>query len=131
MTKIRPDSIIMSSITPGFGYRGILYTDIVVSGTIPDGGKHFYGTITVPEDTFGIAFYKVTGSSIVTADDMMELGNGYSGVDNALSMTTYVFGSKHNTTYTIDVFINNYSGSSQTVPTQTVHIQLYTFVNPY
>lgn len=131
MSRIRPDSIIMSSLTPGFGYEDPLYTDILVSGTIPNGGKHFYGTISVPENTFAVGFYKVTGSSIVASDDMMEVGNGYSGVSNALSMTTYVFGSTSDATYTIDVLINNYSGSAVTVPTQTVHIILYPFISPY
>lgn len=131
MSNIRPDSVIMSSIMPGFPYRGILPLDVVVSGSIPDGGKHFYGTITVPEDTFGIGFYAVTGSTIMSTDERAEMGNGYSGIDNALGMTTYIFGSKSGTTFTIDILINNYSGSAQTVPTQTVHVQLYTFVSPF
>lgn len=130
MSNIRPDNVILSSKTQGFGYVGILTTSISISGSIPDGGKKFYGSITVSPDSFSIGFYTVAGS-YVASDEKYEVGNGYSVVDNALGMTTYVLGSQSGTAYTASVLINNYSGSPQVVPTQTVTILIYEFESPF
>ena len=128
---INPDNIIASSLTPGFGYNNMLHTNISISGSIPNGGKDFTGSISTTGDLFSIGFYSVDGSTIVSPTDKSEVGNGYSGVDNALGMTTYVLGSQGASSYNITIRINNYSGSAQTVPTQTVTIYLYTFESPF
>ena len=131
MANIRPDDVILSSETQGFGYIDILTTTIAISGAIPDGGKDFTGSIVTDANTLNLGFYKVSGSSIFGSTDLSEISNTYSGVDGADGMTTYILGNQNTTSYDITVRINNYSGAPQVVPTQTVTILIYEFESPF
>lgn len=121
----------MTSDAVGFGYRKISTMSILVFGSIPTGGMTFNTSIWMDSDSFCLAFYKVKGSSIVAEDTIIPVGTGYSAVDNALGMTTYVRVKQNESTYQASVIVNNYSDSVQVVPTQTVTIIIYEFKSPF
>lgn len=132
MVSLRIDKVSMSSAFPGFGYDEILSTSLVISGSVPDGGKVFSVSATIPDDKFIIAYYRNPDYTDVPAytNERIRINNlPYAFVDSPNSST--ISGATNGDTYTVSVFFGNFTGSPVTAATQTLHIDIYVFSRPF